>query len=146
MATRAAAIKAVLTGSAQWTALCAATETYLLDDLGRMGLTPEVAAVDSAGKLKNSCVITFNTSIPAELPQTSERVFVNLYFFTDSSYPTLRLMQRKAKDLLHRKQIKADTEGAPFLVWVNDTAERPDESMGGALSCSSRYIVQFRRV
>ena len=146
MADKQTLIKAVLTGSAAWTALCAAAETYLPDDLGRMGLAPNNSHVDANGKLLPSTVITFGTSIQAELPQSTEREFMTLWFYVDNSYSTLRAMRRKAKDLLNRKQLGATTdEKSPFLFWVNDTPERPDDSMGGALSCSSRYLILFRR-
>lgn len=146
MATKEAAVKALLTGSSGWTALVAAADTYVDSDLGRLGLTPDIARVDANGKLKNAAVIVFGTSSPAEIPQSTERQFFTVWFYADSSIADLRTIRRKAKDLLHRKQVTTDTEGCPFLFWVDDTQPRPDDSMGGALACSSRYAIKFSRV
>jgi len=147
MATRAAAIKAVLTGSSAWTTLVTGG-TFLWDDLGRNGLTPEVAEAlgcyDADGKLELTAVLTMGTSGPAEVFD-SERGFFRVWLYHDSSYPLIRQAVRKTKDLLERTRITVTDEGTPFIRWVDDMQEFIADELGGAMAGGSRYRIQHRR-
>ena len=147
MAAREAAIKAVLTGNAAWTALVTGG-TFVWDDLGREGLTPQKAEAlgcyDTAGKLKLTAVLTFDTSTEAEI-LNSERQFFRVWLYHHDSYAQIRLGRRKAKDLLNAVQVTADNEGVALMRWVDDLREFQAAELGGALGTCSRYRVQFRR-
>lgn len=148
MAAKEAAVKALLTGSTPWTTLVTGG-TFTWDDTGRLGLTPEKAAAlhcyDSNGLLKLTAMLTFGTSSEANI-LTSERQFLQLWLYHDSSYGLIRQARTLAKSLLDRQRTaKTDAEGAPFLRWVDDAKEFTADELGGALACYSRYFVQFVR-
>lgn len=147
MAAKEAAIKAVLTGNAPWAALVTGG-TFLFDELGPLGLTPETAeaagSYDANGKLELTAVLTFDTSAEAEI-LGSEGIFVRLWLYHYDNYSLIRQARRKAKDLLDRKQVTADGEGSPLIRWVDDIREFTEDNLGGALAAASRYRVIFRR-
>jgi len=147
MASKEAAIKAALTGNAPWVALVTGG-TFLFDELGTLGLTPESAEAagcyDADGKLELTAVLTFDTNTEAEI-LTSERQFFRIWYFHHDSYSLIRQARRKAKDLLDRQQVTADNEGRPLMRWVDDIREFTEDDLGGALAAASRYFVQLRR-
>jgi hypothetical protein len=148
MAAKEAQIKALLTGASPWTTLVTGG-TFTWDDMGRLGLTPTVAeslgCYDANGKLKLTAMLTFGTSAEANII-TSERQFLQLWLYHDSSYPLIRQALLLAKSLLDRKQTtKTDSQGAPFLRWVDDGREFVADELNGVMACYSRYFVQFVR-
>lgn len=148
MATKETAIRDLLKASSAWTTLVSGG-TYILDELGRTGLTMETlptAAKDATlgGALKLVCVITFGTSTEAEV-LTTERQFMTLWFYHFSDYTLIRQARRKAKDLLNRVTVTTSTEGTPLLFWINDGQEYREDTLKGAVACYSRYAVQFGR-
>lgn len=147
MAAKEAAIKAALTGNAGWTALVTGG-TFLYEDLGRLGLTPETAEAngcyDTNGKLKLTAVITFGTNSEAEILD-SERGFFRLWLYHHSSYILIRQAQRKAKDLLNAQRVTADSVGTPLMRWVDDMPEFVADDLQGCPAGCSRFFVQLRR-
>jgi hypothetical protein len=147
MSAKETTIPALLTASASWTALVTGG-TWTWDTLGRLGLTPEVAATkgcyDTNGKLKLTAVLTFGTSSEAEI-LTSERAFMRLWLYHDSDYALIRQARRLAKDLLDRKQASSSDEGAPLIRWTDDMNDFVADELGGAMAGGSRYAVRFRR-
>lgn len=151
MATKEAAIKAVLTGSSSWTTLVTGG-TFLWDDLGRQGLDPNRAAAlgcyDQSDPdnptLKLTAVLTFSTASEREI-LASKRQFFRLWLYHENSYPLIRQAITLAYSLLNAKQVTADNEGKPLLRWVDDMQEFVADEMAGAMAGGSRYFVQLRR-
>jgi len=143
------AIKAVLTASSSWTTLVTGG-TFLFEELGRTGLTPDSAAAagcyDADGLLELTAVLTFGASTEAEI-LTSESQFMRLWLYADSSYINLRTARRLAKTLLDGVTVDASAVGYgwPLLRWVDDQQEFTADELGGALACASRYRVLSAR-
>lgn len=142
------AIKAVLTGSTAWTTLVTGG-TFLYEELGRTGLTPDSAAAAGCyadGLLELTAVLTFGASTEAEI-LTSESQFMRLWLYADSSYTNLRAARRVAKNLLDGVTVDASAtgDGWPLLRWVEDQQEFTADELGGAMACSSRYRVLSAR-
>ncbi|TXH08856.1 MAG: hypothetical protein E6R03_17520 [Hyphomicrobiaceae bacterium] len=144
MATQRAAIKGLLTANAAWNTLVDGG-TYLREDVGRTGLSPEGASYDSNGKLKLTAVIAFSTATGKEIVRNSERRFFQVFFYHDSSFEQVALARRKAKDLLHQKQATSDAEGLNWIMWADDGPEFTADEMGGAAAAVSRYFVDYTR-
>lgn len=144
MATQRAAIKGLLTANAAWNTLVDGG-TYLREDVGRTGLSPEGASYDSSGKLKLTAVIAFSTATGKEIVRNSERRFFQVFFYHDSSFEQVALARRKAKDLLHQKQATSDAEGLNWIMWADDGPEFTADEMGGAAAAVSRYFVDYTR-
>jgi hypothetical protein len=143
------AIKAVLTGSTAWTTLVTGG-TFLYEELGRTGLTPDSAAAagcyDANGLLELTAVLTFGATTEAEI-LTSESQFMRLWLYADSSYSNLRSARRVAKNLLDGVTVNASAtgDGWPLLRWVDDQQEFTADELGGAMACASRYRVLSAR-
>lgn len=148
MATKETAVRDLLKANAGWTSLVTGG-TYILDELGRTGLSLETlptAAKDAtlSGALKLVCVITFGTSIEAEV-LTSENQFMTLWFYHHSDRALIKQARRKAKDLLDRQQVTTTTEGHPLIRWVNDLGDFNEDELRGAMAGASRYRLIFSR-
>jgi hypothetical protein len=147
MSAKETTIPALLTASATWTAL-ATGGTWTWDTLGRLGLTPEVAAskgcYDASGKLKLTAVLTFGTSAEGNI-LTSEAMFFRVWYYHDNSYALIRQARRLAKNLLDRQQVDTDNEGSPFIRWIDDGQEFVADELGGCMAAMSRYRILFRR-
>lgn len=142
------AIKAALTASSAWTTLVTGG-TFLFEELGRTGLTPESAVAAGCytdGLLDLTAVLTFGATTEAEI-LTSEAQFMRLWLYADSSYANLRSARRIAKNLLDGVTVDASAtgDGWPLLRWVDDQAEFTADEMGGAMACVSRYRVLSAR-
>lgn len=147
MAAKEAAIRDYLKAQSGWTTLVTGG-TFLWDELGRNGLEPESAEAngcyDSNGLLKLTAVLTFEGSSEAEI-LTSERGFMRVWLYHQSSYDSIRQAKRKAKDLLDRYQVASSDEGKPLLRWVDDMKDFTADTLGGALAGCSRYAIRLRR-
>jgi hypothetical protein len=142
MATLREAIKTALTGDGSWTALVTGG-TKFREEWGRNGLEPETASYDTSGKLKLSCVLTFSTRVPAEIPNDSKRTYVHLWLYHDSSYELIQQAQDLARTILNKKQVAVTGKETPLLFWLNDGAEFTAEELQGAAGGMSRFAVQY---
>lgn len=143
MTTLRAAILATLTASSSWTTLVNGGTNWF-EGWGRNGLEPDTFVVDSNGRLKLSCVLTMGTRGKAEIDDSTERGFVRVWLYHDTSYELVEQAQDLAKTLLHKKQIAVTGKHTPMLVFVDHLQEFSAQELGGAAAGCSRYTVQYR--
>lgn len=143
MTTLRQAIVAALTGNSSWTTLVDGG-TKFFADWGNNGLEPITSAVDSNGRLKLSCVLTMGTRNPAEIANTTERGFLRVWLYHDSSYELVDQAQDLAKTLLNKTRITVTGKGAPMLYYVDRMPDFQAQELSDAAAGSSRYALQYR--
>lgn len=151
MASFQEAIHDALVAESAWTDLVTGG-TYLLDDLGRNGLTLDNAPYDAAGQMKLTAVLTVSSGGPAEVAQTAERrfLYVRLYDDTVHGWERIRAARRlllllpAEGGVLHRRQLESD-DGHVLVSWVNAGPEFYEEELNGACASFERFYAQFRR-
>src|SRR5262245_35610722 len=95
MASQEAAIKSLLTSNGTWTALLTGG-TYLWDDLGNQGATPENLQTAGAyhpttGALRPTAVITFSTEQPhVDIPTIAEERFFSVWLYDQIGFTNIR--------------------------------------------------------
>lgn len=143
MTTLRAAIAATLTGNSGWTTLVTGG-TKFFEDWGANGLEPETGSYDSNGKLKLSCVLTMGTRGRGEIVDSTERGFVRVWLYHDSSFELVEQAQDLAKTLLNKTRITVTGKHTPMLVFVDHIQEFTADELSDAAGGCSRYTVQYR--
>lgn len=152
MATLSVAIKSALTGAVAWTTLVTGS-TYLLDDLGVNGLTPDKLTYDANGRMRLTAVINWSAGTPAEIVHRTYRRFFYVRLFGDpvNGFVNIRAAQRLLQlpnydgGVLHRARVVSDTEGHALIAFVNVGTEYYDEELNGACASFSRLVAEYRQ-
>lgn len=135
------AVKALLSGDVTLAAL-ATGGIHDADSLGRNGL--ELADLCAGTPvIKPAVFIRWTTEAPFSAAVLKARsIFLELWFYQDQGYETIRQMRERAFALLHQKRVTMDTPAGDYLyalVWAGDVLQQSDDSLGGASFERSRY-------
>lgn len=142
MATLREAIKSTLTSNVTWAALVTGgTQWY--EEWGRDGLMPDTGSYTN-GKLKLTCVLTMGSKQTAEIQNASQRGFVRLWIYHDSSFELVAQAQDLAFTLLNKTRITVTGKGTPLLYWVDNMQEFTAQELQNAAAGCSRYAVQHK--